>query len=64
MNKSKLSWQCRRGMKELDALLKRAVPVKRRLDFLGNLEIIDWIEQENPAFRANFGQAIPIYVRT
>jgi hypothetical protein len=55
--------QQRAAEKELDKLLKPVIPVRRRLDFLNNLKIILWVEQENPAFVAAFGQAIPIYVR-
>ncbi len=55
--------QQRVAEKELDKLLKPAIPVRRRLELRPDLEIIQWIEQENPAFVAAFGQAIPIYVR-
>lgn len=55
--------QQRAAEKELDKLLKPVIPVRRRLDFLNDLEIIVWVEQDNPAFVAAFGQAIPIYVR-
>lgn len=55
--------QQRAAEKELDKLLKPVIPVRRRLDFLHDLEIIVWVEQDNPAFAAAFGQAIPIYVR-
>ena len=55
--------QQKAAQKALDKILKPAVPVRRRLDFLDDLAIIQYIELENPAFVASFGQAIPIFVR-
>ncbi len=50
--------------KALDKALKPAVPVRRKLDFFGDLQIIEWVEQENPGFLAAFGRVIPVYVRS
>ena len=55
--------QQRQAEGDLDAHLKGAVPIRRRLNFLPDLSIIDMVNTENPAFVAVFGPAVTIYVR-
>jgi hypothetical protein len=55
--------QQRQAESDLDKHLKGAVPIRRRLNFLPDLNIIDMVSAENPAFVALFGPAVTIYVR-
>ena len=56
--------QQRQAESDLEKHLKSAVPIRRKLNFLPDLNIIDMVSTENPAFVALFGTAITIYVRS
>jgi len=53
----------RAATNELDALVKTALPIKRKLHLLPDLSILDKIQRDDPAITAQFGHVIVVYAR-